>query len=78
MNIEQMDKMKSNVAYEYLAELKDHEQTYIMGELVELSLLTDYITLEITEDIREAIQSALQGDNKKIDELYINEIKAMM
>jgi hypothetical protein len=75
MNAEQM---KTSAAYSLLHELREYEQTYIMGELVELSLLTDYITREITEDIREAIQSALQGDNKLIDELYINEIKAMM
>ena len=75
MNQIQMQVIESNTAYEYLDELREHEQTHISGELVELFELTDSIDIE---DMREAIQWAVQGDNTKINGLYITEIKARM
>ncbi len=67
--------MKSNVAYEYLAELKEHEQTYISGELVELYQITDSID---EENMREAMQWAIQGDMTKLNKFYVEEIKGRM
>ena len=70
-----MDKMKSNVAYEYLAELKEHEQTIISGVEWELWQITDSIN---EEDMREAMQCALQGDMATLNEYYVEEIKGRM
>jgi len=75
MNMAQMDKMKSNVAYEYLAELKEHEKTIISGVEVELYEITDSID---EENMREAMQWALQGDMSKLNEFYVEEIKGRM
>ena len=75
MNMAQMDKMKSNVAYEYLAELKEHEQTIISGVRVELYEITDSID---EENMREAMQCALQGDMTVLNEYYTEEIKGRM
>ena len=75
MNMAQMDKIKSNVAYEYLAELKEHEQTIISGVEVELYEITDSID---EENMREAMQWALQGDMSKLNEFYVEEIKGRM
>jgi len=75
MSKPKMDKMKSNVAYEYLAELKEHEQTYISGELVELYQITDSID---EENMREAMQWAIQGDMTKLNKFYVEEIKGRM
>jgi len=76
MNLAQMDKMKTNVAYEYLAEFKEHEQTFISGEEVTLNQITDSIVID--ENMRAAMQSALLGDNTKLEELYADEIKGRM
>ena len=75
MSKPQMDKMKTNVAYEYLAEFKEHEQTYINGDLITLDQITDSFS---EEDMREAIQLSLLGDNTKLEELYADEIKGRM
>jgi len=66
---------KMNTAAEILDTLIEDESTHINGEVVELSEITDKIDVE---DMREAMQWALWGDNSKIEVLYTKEIEAML